>query len=273
MSDHQEEFLEPINENQLDDNQIENMIQEEEKKIVNINLLKELEKEQKEEKKYVEVTEDNILSFLHPRINENDDEQDKELIRMISVMLNDMNKITGRENKIILVKHLLNSVALLKNTLYKNRKFSIIVKAKFDEFILKEKIYDLIPIYNKIYNDKIYENINFENKKIEIPEKFINECIENYNQNLEKYYKKRTALKTYPLFEKDEIVGAKDKEGNWWMSKILEVFQYNEHTLYYVEFIGWGEQFNEFITDSFRIKRYNPRLHPYYRPAFRKTKK
>lgn len=72
---------------------------------------------------------------------------------------------------------------------------------------------------------------------------------------------------TQPLFTKNEIVGAKDKEGRWWMSQILDIIQYDHHNIYYVSFLGWGDRFNEFITNTSRIKKYNPRRHKYYRPS------
>ena len=75
-----------------------------------------------------------------------------------------------------------------------------------------------------------------------------------------------------PKYEIDEIVGAKDKENKWWMSRILDHVTCHGHTVYYVEFLGWGDHFNEFISDLHRLEKFNPRKHRYYRPEWKNKK-
>jgi hypothetical protein len=80
------------------------------------------------------------------------------------------------------------------------------------------------------------------------------------------YKKKQEKPDTWTSkYAKGEVVGAQDKEGRWWMSEVLEVFMYKGHCMYYVKFFGWGDQFNEFITAPYKIRRYNPLKHKYFR--------
>jgi hypothetical protein len=74
-------------------------------------------------------------------------------------------------------------------------------------------------------------------------------------------------IKKKSLFVIGEIVGCRDKNNNWWMAEINYIHidvNYSGYW-YYVEFKGWnltGNIFSEWISsESFRIKKYNPRKH------------
>ena len=217
-------------------------------------------------------TIENIKDYLQP-VDDNQEIRKNTMIRLVKMGLSDMENVSGRHNRVIVAKLLMNIVASHLDILHLPgiEKFALTVKAKMNELISRERIYALIPIYNIIFNDNAYDNIEIQPDESIITQQEIDEYIHQYNNNLVIYSEQQAKAKPLPLYEKDEIVGAKDKEGNWWMSKILEVFHHKSHNMYYVEFLGWGDRFNEFITNSYRLKRFNPRVHKYYRPAWRKA--
>jgi hypothetical protein len=212
----------------------------------------------------------NILQVLCPS-NQDEDRRESHY-RITKMLLKDYEKITGRLNRelyIIGVMEMVSGYLGVINTT-EDCDILIIIKAKFDELIGKERMYKLIPIYNRIFTDNLYKSIHIQPENNNITDQEIAGYIDQYQKKLIEFHERRCTLRTLPKYEKNEIVGAKDKEGNWWMSKILDTFCHNSNNMYYVEFIGWGEQFNEFIVDVYRIKRYNPRAHPYYRPAWKR---
>ena len=156
--------------------------------------------------------------------------------------------------------------------IHENPQFAVVVKAKFHEFIIKDQMINLIPIYNTIFNDNLYDNINIKNVNFELflSDEEYKKIEKKYNEDIKKMKvvsKYNTPKYTYEI---GEIVGAKDKQGNWWLSRIIQSFLYDSHIIYYVEFVGWGKEFNEFISDRFRLEKFNPRKHKYFRPSFRK---
>ena len=128
---------------------------------------------------------------------------------------------------------------------------------KIIELITIYKMRELIPIYNAIYTIKYVDN---EPSVLEITP-------EQADSILSSWVMPAVRLVAKPKYAIGEIVGAKDKENNWWMAKILYSTQHLAHVIYYVEFLNWGEQFNEFITDCSRLQRFNAYKHKYYRTA------
>lgn len=63
------------------------------------------------------------------------------------------------------------------------------------------------------------------------------------------------------LYKVGQIVGARDSERKWWMSRILYIFEDPEfpYPWYYVHFEGWSEIQNEWISSPFRVRRFNPK--------------
>jgi hypothetical protein len=182
-------------------------------------------------------------------------------------------KTPGRDVKSAIVEILYLYISKNMDIIHRSPKFALVIKAKAEELIMKDKLISLIPYYNLIYTDKMYDNVgpNYTlHGQVLIDEEDINKLVKQYNEEVADRVKRQSKLRLIPKFEEGEIVGAKDKEGKWWMSKVLKVFTHLEHNMYYVEFLGWGTKFNEFITDSYRIARFNPRIHIYYRPAWKK---
>jgi len=228
-----------------------------------------IEKNAKHEKKE-KITVDNIYDYLND-YNLLNKTRKQRFISMVQFQLVTIKKITGRQNKILFAIAIFKCICEYLDVMNNDKtvaKLVITLKAKLHHLIKFECIYELIPIYDEIFNDQLYKDIDVPDD-IEIPNEQIDSYIKQYNDALMKYKKK---VYKAPQFEKGEVVGAKDKEGNWWMSEVLEIFTYKEHAVYYVKFFGWGDQFNEFITSTRNIKKFNPRKHLYYRPAW-KTKK
>jgi len=194
------------------------------------------------------------------------------MITLVKQLMNDMDTIAGRENKKFIANILFNIITGFKDVLqYPNMgKFILAIKQKFHEFIVKERLHNLVHAYNKIFNDNLYDYIEMLPEKNFITQEEIDRLVKQYHSDMEDLENRRRALRLLPKYEKGEIVGAKDKEGRWWMSRVLKVFTHLEHNMYYVEFLGWGPKFNEFIVDSFRISQFNPRKHVYYRPAWKR---
>lgn len=218
------------------------------------------------------VTTDNIVTFLQPVQLNNNDSNDVLLRIILKYMLDMLNYIEDKESELYTVENTMRILCEFLPSLHNNKNLAVLVKAKFDEFIVKNSLHQLIPYYNKIFSDKMYDNISNRSTpgEIYISKDEIDLFTEIYNREVADRVKKLNSLRKPLKFEEEEIVGAKDKEGKWWMAKILKIYSYKEHNVYYVEFLGWGSKFNEFITDTYRIERFNPRKHIYYRPAFKK---
>lgn len=152
-----------------------------------------------------------------------------------------------------------------------NPSFLMLVKALFHRYIAVLGHTELIEIYNEIFTDNLYSKELASYVFVPtLPDEWKLEKIKEYQEYMQQVSIRKNAKKAAPKYEMGEIVGAKDKEGRWWMSKVLALFEVNAHIVYYVEFIGWGEKFNEFIADGFRIQKFNPKKHRYFRPAWAK---
>jgi len=129
--------------------------------------------------------------------------------------------------------------------------------------------YDSIVIYKMLFNlkeNKIKENyhfrvINITVKKyppLTIEERTILEKKIKYTRFSYQAKKKRNPFKV------GQIVGAKDKENKWWLSRILHVHNDEERSgyWYYVRFEGWGPIHDEWIySETFRVNWFNARKH------------
>jgi hypothetical protein len=147
----------------------------------------------------------------------------------------------------------------------------MLAKNMFDRFIRELGYNNLIRYYNMIFNDSAYDTtadtMIDEGPQITLSAEWKAEKIKEY-QLKQLQIARRKAMKRPKInFKAGSYVGAQDREGNWWLSKILAIFTHEEHIIYYVEFLQWGEQFNEFIADLNRIRKYNPRFHHLFKPA------
>lgn len=83
-------------------------------------------------------------------------------------------------------------------------------------------------------------------------------------KNLPHYNYSRQLKKIPPKFKVGQIVGAKDKENKWWLSRVLHVYdtpQKNSYW-YYIRFEGWGKMHDEWIcSNTYRVRYFNPHKH------------
>lgn len=209
-------------------------------------------------------TKNNITTFLN--ITKYTYDNTREIINNMLINIEDAIDI----GKKFCAKALLLFISQKIQFLVDNPLYALLIKAHAHEFIVIRGYHDLIPIYNIIFNDNLYEDIN--NTQLFAPvlsKEWVEEKIKQYQEECLHIEWKQNAKRKPPKYMKNEIVGAKDKEGKWWMSKILGIYAYQQCIAYYVEFLGWDEKFNEFITDSYRIERFNPKKHKYYRPSWK----
>jgi hypothetical protein len=133
----------------------------------------------------------------------------------------------------------------------------------------KDHQYDIYVLYkmtHNIKNDMSEDNIYFryveENvrKYPPIPE-YERTLLERKVKYLTYSYQ---AKKKHDAFKIGQIVGAKDKENKWWLSRVLHVFNDVERAgyWYYIRFEGWGSMYDEWIySETYRVRNYNSRKH------------
>ena len=162
-------------------------------------------------------------------------------------------------------------MCVLKNNIIIHRKVLENNQALFDHiFISIQRIdnnydkYIINTMLNNIKNKNGYNNINFRN---------VSESMDNLPPipaEERKIIETRSArytkqIKKFPqMFKEDQIVGAKDKENNWWLARVLNVFTTPEcdSHWYYVRFEGWGAKHDEWINArTYRVRNYNPKKH------------
>ncbi len=220
-------------------------------------------------------TVETIGNFVKPIVTDYDDKTylEQEMLSNIYSIIHIMETVE-RKNPIyeMIVKTTflqLKYLCRLVNFMNCTPAFLILVKALFHRYIAILGHTDLIEIYDDIFTDGLYADKIKSYVFVPIlTEEWRMEKIKEYQESVQQAYIRKNAKKAIPKYEINEIVGAKDKEGRWWLSKVLAVYEYNKHVVYYVEFVGWGEKFNEFISDGFRLQKYNPKKHRYFRPAW-----
>jgi hypothetical protein len=141
------------------------------------------------------------------------------------------------------------------------------LRAVFHKYIVDYNCTILVPIYNEIFNDNIYAKFKDEIEMVTagIPTMVTSAFVNSYQRKIRQLEIANRLNKAEPKYAVKEIVGAQDKEGRWWMAQVLEVFSYKKHHLYYVEFVNWGDQFNEFISNHNKLQKYNPKKHKLYK--------
>jgi len=120
-----------------------------------------------------------------------------------------------------------------------------------------------LAILNKTLSDDIEVGMTMnisEEEKLALEKKamYLESQLEYING-----YPREEVEKKERKFSVNEIIGARDKEGKWWLSRILSKFNDPVSGIqwYYVHFHGWSHDHNEWIGDSHKIKKFNPRKH------------
>ena len=124
-------------------------------------------------------------------------------------------------------------------------------------------IYKMIDnIRNKKYSDNLYfRDVNANNSNTPPIPVEQRKLIES---GLPQFKYSRQIKKPIKPFVVNQIVGAKDKENKWWLSRILHVHEQPDSAnyWYYVRFEGWGALYDEWINSkTYRVRAYNPRKH------------
>lgn len=207
-----------------------------------------------------------IKNFVKPLIVELEDKTylEQEMLINIYSIIHIMETINRSDTCYLMIvkttfmqfKYFCRMLTFLQN----NPAFLLFIKALFHRYIVVLGHKELIEIYDEIFTDKLYANELATYVFVPVlTEEWKSEKIKEYQQLLRQIYARKNAKKNAPKYEIEEIIGARDKEGRWWMSKVLAIFNYQNSIVYYIEFIGWGERFNEFISDGFRIQKFNPK--------------
>jgi hypothetical protein len=170
----------------------------------------------------------------------------------------------------------INALYLLQydhEALISNPKLTLAVKAVFHQLIYNEDMIDLIPVYDNIFNDNLYHDIKFTKEVMEpLTAQDLEMLTTSMREQIRQQQIQRQVNLKPPKYAVNEIIGAQDKEGRWWMSQVINVLSCHNQHVYYVSFLGWGEQFNEFIATPYRLNKFNPKKHKYFRPAWIKEK-
>ena len=132
-----------------------------------------------------------------------------------------------------------------------------------------EMSYDRISLHgmlNNIKSKRTSNNINFRNITDRVsydpPMSERDRCV--IEKKLSYFRKVKQVAKNHVPFEVGSIVGAKDKENNWWLSRVLYVYTTPNisNYWYYIRFEGWGEDHDEWInSDRHRVQFFKPKKH------------
>lgn len=167
---------------------------------------------------------------------------------------------------------------VLKNTIILHGK----TIALMPEFIIyienalmgQELVYNIFIIYKMLKNLKdkqVSQNIHFRviNDKVSSLPPISTEQRIIIENNITRMRFSRQIKKRVCMFKVGQIVGARDKNNNWWLSEVIHIHDDPNYAGYwfYIRFKGWDlngdkSMHNEWISsESFRIKFYNPRKH------------
>ena len=181
---------------------------------------------------------------LIQEINESDDKSI--LFRMFSNLKN-MLLLHGPElNK---SSHLLNDISNVMS----------ILPLDYNRYVIHKMLKNIkLGLYE--------ENLHFRDVSIEIsniPPMPTEERL-LIERKLPQFNYSKQIKKNVKPFTVNQIVGAKDKENNWWLSRVLHVYDAPHDNIYwyYIRFEGWGEIHDEWINSrTYRVREYNPRKH------------
>ena len=233
---------------------------------------------------YIEIpNENNIHKYV--RSNVSMTQQEIRFLAMQAITnLNELDKIDRRCDKDIMEIYIATTISQIMQyhmcicqsdkaakSVSDDARFYLLVKSMFHRFIWELGYVYLIRYYNMIFTDDIYTDLvdgdGVQSIPIVLSEEWKAEKIKEYQTKTLQIARRKALKQPTVMYKPGRYVGARDKEGNWWMAKILKTLYEECHIIYYVEFLNWGDQFNEFITDVSRIQKYNPRRHKLFEPV------
>jgi hypothetical protein len=219
-----------------------------------------------------ETSEDETNERINERVNERVNEQVNKSNELLNIYNSELSKeiiiyVRDETSKHDTSKDNTLSSVNLSNIDNVDLSSVMLLKIKFHEIITKFRKPEYVALYDEIFNDNLYNYIKVENDVIKTTEwltpKKKAQLISEYNEEVDKINKKNLVYKLN--YEEGEIIGAKNIYDQWWMSKILKIIKIEGKVIYYVEFLGWGKDFNEFIYCPLRMAKFNKFKHNYYR--------
>lgn len=218
----------------------------------------------------------NKTKLLNVHINESFTEEDihdifKSIISQVFLLETTNHNVTSYPQYVSII---FNSIKILCDRLPADSIFNdifLFVKVMFHRYIVDFQQKQLIKIYNEMFIDGFYNNDDIRIMILPVlTEEWKLQQIKEYQEEV----KTITALKNNKrpaiTYEVGEIVGARDKTGKWLMAEVLKIATVDDKIVYYVQFKGWSDLYNEFISDPKKIAKYNPKKHVYFRTIWHK---
>ena len=157
---------------------------------------------------------------------------------------------------------ILNADILAKNIKIMDSIHKIVETADLTHYnknIIHKMLYNIQD--NKSIDNIHFREINISLKKlppIPIEKRIIMET------KLPHFRYTRQFRKDPPLFKVDQIVGARDSENKWWLSRVLQVYTdpQSNHYWYYIHFEGFDAMHREWINSkTYRVRTFNSQKH------------
>jgi len=180
-----------------------------------------------------------------------------------------LSKLEDSEDKSITYQTmglLRNTIILHRKTLEKNPSIVKMANNALAGIELNYDRYTLHKMFHNIMEGKSIDNLHFRNVNetvSDVPPIPAEERISIENKLQYFRFTKQVKKKLKP-FKQGEIVGAKDKENNWWLARVLYVYTTPEipDYWYYIRFEGWGPKHDEWINSNrYRVQAFRPKKH------------
>lgn len=173
--------------------------------------------------------EESIASIEHDIESIKNTEKKAELLEEFESTINTMRILDSIYIKAEPIDYIVHQlfVSITKSPIiYLYARSALLTKSLFHKFIVEHSCLHIINLYNKIFNDKLYDDIHNPNVFITVlPEEWIQSTIKQYKDECIAMELRRRQKKSVS-FSENEIVGAKDSQGNWWLSRVLKVYEY-----------------------------------------------
>lgn len=192
------------------------------------------------------IVKTNILNII-AMIEDMDLTEDKLPIHQSMCILRNMIILHGR----IFIKHP-EMIDIVENSLS-------CINLDYNRFILHKML-------NNIRMGKIGDNIHFREVQDVIhnmPPMSVEDRI-TIEKKLPQFRYTRQIKKAPSKFKVGMIVGAKDKENRWWLSRVLHIHNdpKSQNYWYYIHFEGWPDACNEWINGkTYRVRYFNAKKH------------
>lgn len=159
---------------------------------------------------------------------------------------------------------LANSIIMLHKSLTTDQRLLLIFREQLKHYIVRKGMNKLITVYNQLFDDDMFKDYTASIDKLSQDD--IQELY-NMHKNSQRKMELMFMGRNKYQFNVGDLVGARDKEGRWWAANILNKFSYHGKDVYYIHYHNWGPEFDEFVSDMHRIRRFNPKLHHCYYSA------